>query len=193
MTEWVEQWFCIKNCIKLKHSTVEIIQMIQKATAMDYWWLAASSWLCTCSCITSGAQFLAKQQIDTGDSAPYSPDLAPCDFWLFPKLKSPLKRKIFQTIEEIQENTTRQLMMIGRTMRGPEVPILKETAEEKHQWAGDTTIGCLSYAPNRALAHNPGMCPDWESNWQPFGSQASAQSTEPQHSGPLQYFKFHWL
>ena len=26
------------------------------------------------------------------------------------------------------------------------------------------------------LAHNPGMCPDWESNWRPFGSQSSAQS-----------------
>ena len=25
--------------------------------------------------------------------APYSPDLAPCDFWLFPKLKSPSKGK----------------------------------------------------------------------------------------------------
>jgi len=22
---------------------------------------------------------------------PYSPDLVPCDFWVFPKLKSPLK------------------------------------------------------------------------------------------------------
>ena len=26
---------------------------------------------------------------------------------------------------------------------------------------------------------NPGLCPDWESNWhQPFGSQAGTQSTE---------------
>ena len=29
------------------------------------------------------------------------------------------------------------------------------------------------------LAHNPGMCPDWGSNQWPFGSHASAQSTEP--------------
>ena len=35
---------------------------------------------------------------------PYSPDLAFCDFWLFPKLKSPLKEKRFQTIDDIQEN-----------------------------------------------------------------------------------------
>ena len=33
------------------------------------------------------------------------------------------------------------------------------------------------------LAHNPGMCPDWESNLRPFGSQAGAQSTEPHHLG----------
>ena len=33
--------------------------------------------------------------------------------------------------------------------------------------------------PTGDLAHNPGMCPDQKSNWQPFGSQASTQSTEP--------------
>ena len=45
-----------------------------------------------------------------------SPDLAPCNFWLFPKLKSPLKGKRLQTIREIQENMTGQLMAIGRTV-----------------------------------------------------------------------------
>ena len=39
-------------------------------------------------------------------------DLAPCNFWVFPKLKSPLKRKRFQTIGEIRENTTGQLIAI---------------------------------------------------------------------------------
>ena len=33
-------------------------------------------------------------------------------------------------------------------------------------------------APAGDLAHNPGMCPDWELNQQPFGSQAGAQPTE---------------
>ena len=33
------------------------------------------------------------------------------------------------------------------------------------------------------LAHNPGICPDWESNWRPFGSQTSTQSTEPYQPG----------
>ena len=35
-----------------------------------------------------------------------------------------------------------------------------------------------STPPTGDLAHNPGMCPDWEANWLPFGSQAHAQSTE---------------
>jgi hypothetical protein len=32
----------------------------------------------------------------------YSPDLAPCDFYLFPKMKLKLKGRRFDTIEEIQ-------------------------------------------------------------------------------------------
>jgi len=45
-------------------------------------------------------------------SPPYILDLAPCNFWLFPKLKSPLKGRIFQTSDKIKENATRQLMAI---------------------------------------------------------------------------------
>jgi transposase len=39
--------------------------------------------------------FLAKQHITQAYQPPYSPDLAPCDFWLFPKLKSTLKVRRF--------------------------------------------------------------------------------------------------
>ena len=38
-------------------------------------------------------------------------------------------------------------------------------------------------SPTGDLDHNPGMCPDWESNQQLFGSQASAQSMEPHQPG----------
>ena len=61
-------------------------------------------------------RFLAKHQITQVTQPPYSPDLAPCNFCLFPKLKSPLKGKRFQTVDKIQENTTGQLMAIGRTV-----------------------------------------------------------------------------
>ena len=39
--------------------------------------------------------------------------------------------------------------------------------------------------PTRNLAHNPGMCPHWESNQRPFGSQASTQSTGPNQPGQI--------
>jgi hypothetical protein len=32
---------------------------------------------------------------------PYSPDLSPCDFWLFGMLKQEMKDWLFQTVEEI--------------------------------------------------------------------------------------------
>ena len=37
--------------------------------------------------------------------------------------------------------------------------------------------------PTGDLAHNPGTCPDWKLNQQPFGSQAGTQSTEPHQPG----------
>ena len=43
MTEQVEQRICIKFCMKLEHYSTETIWMIQKATAMGNWWLAALS------------------------------------------------------------------------------------------------------------------------------------------------------
>ena len=39
--------------------------------------------------------------------------------------------------------------------------------------------------PTGYLACNPGMCPDWESNQRPFGSQASTQSPQPHRPGPV--------
>ena len=68
------------------------------------------------SCITSHAEIFGETSNHPGDSAPDSPDLVPCDIWLFPELKSPLKGKRFQTLDEIQENMMGQLMAIGRIM-----------------------------------------------------------------------------
>jgi hypothetical protein len=36
---------------------------------------------------------------------PYSPDLAPCNFFLFPRMKSDLKGKRFQNVEGVREKT----------------------------------------------------------------------------------------
>ena len=126
MTEWVEQWICIRFCLKIEHSSMEII-WIQKAqlwTAGD-WQLHHDNTPAHTSCLMQ--KFLVKHQITQMTQAPYSPDLVPCDFWLFPKLKSPLKGKRFHTINEIQENKMGQLMATGRTVWGAKVPTLKAT------------------------------------------------------------------
>ena len=47
--------------------------------------------------------YLAKHQTSVVPHPPYSPDLTPADFFLFPKLKTTLKGHHFQTTEEIQE------------------------------------------------------------------------------------------
>ena len=41
--------------------------------------------------------------INTVPQPPYSPDLAPCDFWLFPKLRGCR----YETIEEMKEALTK--------------------------------------------------------------------------------------
>ena len=74
--------------------------MTQKAAAGD-WWLHHDNTPTHASCLV--LSFLTKRQITQVTQPHYSPDLAPCDFWLFPKLKSPLKGRRFHTINEIQE------------------------------------------------------------------------------------------
>lgn len=58
------------------------------------------------------SQFLAKNSTNIINQAPYSPDMAPCDFFLFPRLKLPLRGTRFETIEAIKENSLRELKAI---------------------------------------------------------------------------------
>jgi histone-lysine N-methyltransferase SETMAR len=66
-----------------------------------------------CHAALSVREFLAKHSILVVPHPPYSSDLAPCDFFFFPRLKSTLKEKRFQDVAEIQLNTTRQLQAIS--------------------------------------------------------------------------------
>jgi len=45
--------------------------------------------------------------IETALHPPYSPDLAPCDFWLFHKLKKDLRGSRYEIIEEMKEAVSR--------------------------------------------------------------------------------------
>ena len=57
-------------------------------------------------------QFIAERNIATLEYPPYSPDLAPCDFFLFSKIKSVLKRTHFSDIDSIKMAATTELKKI---------------------------------------------------------------------------------
>jgi len=54
-------------------------------------------------------EILAKKNIPVLPHPPYSPDLALCDFYLFPELKSKLKGHRFGMTEKIQKIVTDKL------------------------------------------------------------------------------------
>ena len=114
MTERVEQLICIKFCIKLEHISMET----DDAEGCSYGQLAIGSLVRTRCPLMHHilCSFLAKHQITQVTQPPDSPDLAPCNFWLVPKLKSPLKGKRFQTIDKNQENMMGQLMVTERIL-----------------------------------------------------------------------------
>lgn len=59
---------------------------------------------------------------------PYSPDLAPADFFLFPKLKRPMKGKRFESVDDIQEKSLEQLHTISQD------DFSKSFTQWKHRW-----------------------------------------------------------
>ncbi|PNF43072.1 hypothetical protein B7P43_G02720 [Cryptotermes secundus] len=59
-------------------------------------------------------QFLAEKNISVITQPPYSPDLAPSDFWLFPALKMGLRGTHFATMEDTKSNATAELRKIPK-------------------------------------------------------------------------------
>jgi hypothetical protein len=72
-------------------------------------------------------EFLAKTSIMKLDHPPYSPHFAPCDFWLFPKLKNALKSHRFSDTADIQGHAMTILQSI------PEEEFQKCFEQCKHQ------------------------------------------------------------
>jgi hypothetical protein len=50
------------------------------------------------------SQFLAGKGVSAMDHMPYSPDLTPAYFWLFPELKSMLIGKRFSDVEDTKSS-----------------------------------------------------------------------------------------
>ena len=54
-------------------------------------------------------EFLSKHETKVIAQPPYSSDLAPCDFFRFPKLKYPLRGKRHEATETIKRNLLKEL------------------------------------------------------------------------------------
>ncbi len=57
---------------------------------------------------------MAETDMNTVRHPPYSPDLAPCDFWLFPTVKKELAGHNFATIPELQDTVYKVIQSIPR-------------------------------------------------------------------------------
>ncbi|VEN44570.1 unnamed protein product [Callosobruchus maculatus] len=74
-------------------------------------------------------EYLAKNSTVMVPQQPYSPDLVPCDFFLFPKLKRPMKGPRYATIKEIKTasneelNKTKKMIFLSASRIGKDVGI----------------------------------------------------------------------
>jgi hypothetical protein len=64
--------------------------------------------------VTIVKQFLAQRKVPVLDHPHYSPDLAPADYFLFLKVKSHLKGRLFDSISDIQKAVTNTLNTIAK-------------------------------------------------------------------------------
>lgn len=54
-----------------------------------------------------------KKRVSRLDHPPYSPDLSPCDFWLFPTIKNKMKGSVYLSESEILEDFQKNLDLLG--------------------------------------------------------------------------------
>jgi len=62
-----------------------------------------------CRTAVSINEFLAEKSIPVVPQPPYSLDLSPCEFFLFPRLKNHLIGRHFDALDNIQKNVTDEL------------------------------------------------------------------------------------
>ena len=102
-------WFIMNLCLRVKqHFYQQVliglhnrIQHSRQELCSDKSWLLHHDNAPAHKAI-SVRQLLVKKQIRALDHPPYSPDLAPCDFWLFPRLKAVMKGTHFSSLYEKQ-------------------------------------------------------------------------------------------
>jgi len=106
---------CVKNERNCDQSEDfrEVLEWLKKSFHR-VWSETADTWMlhhdnAPCHTANSVNEFLNKKGIPVFSQPPYSPDLSPCDLFLFPKLKFHPKGRHFATVDNIQKVVTEQL------------------------------------------------------------------------------------
>ena len=81
-------------------------------------------------------EFLAKKSVTKMDHPPYSPYLAPCDFWLFPKFKKCPEGQRFADISDIQRNVKTLLRGIPEKRISRLFPPVAPSSHEVRSFTG---------------------------------------------------------
>jgi hypothetical protein len=77
--------------------------------------------------------FLAKHKVPVLEHPPYSPDLAPSDFILFPKIKSALKGTHFESVDAVRAKA----MEVMKKLSGKDLQQWKVLMERCRGRGGD--------------------------------------------------------
>ena len=85
-------------------------------------------------------EFLAKKNIPILPHPPYSPDSAPCDFYLFLKLKSKLKGHHFGTMENIKKLKPMSYTHLRKMTCGTAIIIIISNLSNDRSKASSKTI-----------------------------------------------------
>lgn len=101
----VNQHFYLKVLDRLRKRVIRVRPEIAKT-----WILHHDN--APCHRAFSVSRFLTSKNIAVLPQAPYSPDMSPCDFFLFPQTKLVVKGTHFESITDIQNAVTRVLQDI---------------------------------------------------------------------------------
>ena len=102
--ETVSQYFCQHVLIRLH----DLVRRSKRALWSDKSWLLHNDNAPAHNAV-SVRQLLVKKQIAALNHPPYSPYLAPCDFWLFSRLKIVIKETRLLSSKEIKASVTKEV------------------------------------------------------------------------------------
>ncbi|UYV82653.1 hypothetical protein LAZ67_22000395 [Cordylochernes scorpioides] len=113
------------------------------------------------------SKFLQDHSTSVFPHPPYSPDLAPCDFFLFGKLKKKLKGRKFQSIEEIKilsflqfsnsPNSVRHNLSLNKSFEKVEQPVCEGSQRKRCLWAmNPAKVDKLDEELHKCTSKDPG-------------------------------------